>query len=288
MSCCRKPTRTCSRPARQPREEIRSIRAFALTVARNVALSWLRHRQVVPIELVADMEQLELLDERGQVDEIVNTHQELALLTAAVARLPARCRQVFTLRKVYGLSRRRKSRRSSRSPRTPSSSTSPRACACAALRWRLRRSLKGARPGSNARAAAAERRMSADELIEQQASRWLAQRDAGADAATGSRSSIVAAGGHPPSRRLPASRSGLAARRSAARSAAAGSQHRSRPAARRRAATGRWPWPPACVLALVLAGGCFVAESQLRLAAVTKRASAASRASCSTTAASST
>ena len=88
------------------REEIRSIRAFALTVARNVALSWLRHRQVVPIELVADLEQLELLDERSQVDEIVNTHQELALLTAAVARLPTRCRQVFTLRKVYGLSQK--------------------------------------------------------------------------------------------------------------------------------------------------------------------------------------
>ena len=90
----------------QPREEIRSIRAFALTVARNVALSWLRHRQVLPIELVADLEQLELLDERSQVDEIVNTHQELALLTAAVARLPTRCRQVFTLRKVYGLSQK--------------------------------------------------------------------------------------------------------------------------------------------------------------------------------------
>jgi RNA polymerase sigma-70 factor (ECF subfamily) len=88
------------------REEIRSIRAFALTVARNVALSWLRHRQVVPIELVADLEQLELLDERSQVDEIVNTHQELALLTQAVASLPARCRQVFTLRKVYGLSQK--------------------------------------------------------------------------------------------------------------------------------------------------------------------------------------
>ena len=88
------------------REEIRSIRAFALTVARNIALSWLRHRQVVPIELVADVEALELLDERGQVEEIVNTHQELALLTAVVARLPARCRQVFTLRKVYGLSQK--------------------------------------------------------------------------------------------------------------------------------------------------------------------------------------
>jgi RNA polymerase sigma-70 factor (ECF subfamily) len=88
------------------REEIRSIRAFALTVARNVALSWLRHRQVVPIELVADLESLELLDETGLVDDIVNSHQELALLTKAVARLPTRCRQVFTLRKVYGLSQK--------------------------------------------------------------------------------------------------------------------------------------------------------------------------------------
>jgi RNA polymerase sigma-70 factor (ECF subfamily) len=88
------------------REEVRSIRAFALTVARNVALSWLRHRQVVPIELVADLESLETLDDRDQVEEIVNSHQELALLTRAVARLPERCRQVFTLRKVYGLSQK--------------------------------------------------------------------------------------------------------------------------------------------------------------------------------------
>jgi len=92
--------------AAQNREEIRSIRAFALTVARNVALSWLRHRQVVPIELVSDLEQLELLDERSQVDEIVNTHQELALLAHAMSRLPSRCRHVFTLRKVYGLSQK--------------------------------------------------------------------------------------------------------------------------------------------------------------------------------------
>lgn len=88
------------------REEIRSIRAFALTVARNVALSWLRHKQVVHIELVADLEALELLDETALVEEIVNSHQELGLLAGAVARLPTRCRQVFTLRKVYGLSQK--------------------------------------------------------------------------------------------------------------------------------------------------------------------------------------
>jgi len=86
--------------------EIRSIRAFALTVARNVALDWLRHRQVVPIELVADLEAMDILDEGEQIEEIVNSHQELALLAKAVEGLPERCRQVFTLRKVYGFSQK--------------------------------------------------------------------------------------------------------------------------------------------------------------------------------------
>jgi len=84
--------------------EVRSIRAFALTVARNVALDWLRHRSIVPIEAVADLESMDVLDEGEQVEEIVNTHQELARLSDAVAALPERCRQVFTLRKIYGFS----------------------------------------------------------------------------------------------------------------------------------------------------------------------------------------
>lgn len=82
------------------------MRAFCLTVARNVALDWLRHRQIVPIDLVADMEALDVLDEGAQIEEIVNAHQELALLASAVEQLPARCRQVFTLRKVYGFSQK--------------------------------------------------------------------------------------------------------------------------------------------------------------------------------------
>lgn len=86
--------------------EIRSVRAFALTIARNVALDWLRHRQVVPIELVADLEALDVLDEGEQIEEIVNSHQELRLLAHAVSGLPRRCRQVFTLRKVYGYSQK--------------------------------------------------------------------------------------------------------------------------------------------------------------------------------------
>lgn len=41
---------------------------------------------------------------RAQVDEIVKSHQELALLAKVIAELPKRSRQVFTLRRVYGLS----------------------------------------------------------------------------------------------------------------------------------------------------------------------------------------
>ena len=82
------------------------MRAFSLTVARNVAFDWLRHKQVVPIELVADMEAMDILDERDQIDAIVNSHQELMMLVKAVQQLPERCRQVFTLRKVYGYSQK--------------------------------------------------------------------------------------------------------------------------------------------------------------------------------------
>lgn len=86
--------------------EVRSVRSFALAIARNVAFDWLRRRQIVPIELVADMEAMDVMDESEQIDTIINSHQELGQLVMAVQDLPERCRQVFTLRKVYGYSQK--------------------------------------------------------------------------------------------------------------------------------------------------------------------------------------
>lgn len=95
--------RLLTAPAAQG-SEVRSVRAYALTIARNVALDWIRHRDVVPVSLMSDLAALDVMDESARVEEMVNAHQELALLAQCVAQLPARCRQAFTLRRVYGLS----------------------------------------------------------------------------------------------------------------------------------------------------------------------------------------
>jgi len=86
--------------------EVRSVRGFTLGIARNLALNWLRRRQIVSMESITDLEDLSDLDEGEQVERIVNAEQELALLVEAVEALPERCRQVFTLRKVYGFTQK--------------------------------------------------------------------------------------------------------------------------------------------------------------------------------------
>ncbi len=88
------------------RGSVHSVRGFALGIARNLALNWLRRRRIVSMESITDLEDLSYLEEGEQVERIVSAEQELALLVQAVEGLPERCRQVFTLRKVYGFSQK--------------------------------------------------------------------------------------------------------------------------------------------------------------------------------------
>lgn len=88
------------------RAQVNNLRAFAVTTARNVATDWIRHRQIISIEQIEDLSTLHIADEATGLDDIVHTHQQLLRIAAGIADLPARCRQVFTLRRVYGLTQK--------------------------------------------------------------------------------------------------------------------------------------------------------------------------------------
>jgi DNA-directed RNA polymerase specialized sigma24 family protein len=61
---------------------------------------------VVSLDALAEMGSVDVLDQAPSAEEGLNTRQELALLMDAIASLPDRCREVLTLRKLYGLSQR--------------------------------------------------------------------------------------------------------------------------------------------------------------------------------------
>ncbi|MEO6568304.1 MAG: sigma-70 family RNA polymerase sigma factor [Opitutaceae bacterium] len=79
-------------------------KAFLFTTARNAALDLFRRRKVVSIEAIGNVAELSVLENRPDAAEALNKQQELELLAEAVRTLPDRCRQVLTLRLLYGLS----------------------------------------------------------------------------------------------------------------------------------------------------------------------------------------
>ncbi len=83
---------------------MQSPKAFLFAVARNLALDQVRHRQAAGERDLARIDDLNVVDETADVSETVARNQELELLTQAIQSLPDRCRRIFTLRKVYGLS----------------------------------------------------------------------------------------------------------------------------------------------------------------------------------------
>lgn len=82
---------------------VASPKAFLFAVARNLAHDRVRHRHVARAEPLVEMEALAVLEESDGIPETIAHNQELELLTEAIQSLPDRCRQIFTLRKVYGL-----------------------------------------------------------------------------------------------------------------------------------------------------------------------------------------
>jgi RNA polymerase sigma factor (sigma-70 family) len=85
---------------------IRSVQAFLFTAARNAACDVFRRQRGCVLDHMEDHAALRVLEEKPDVAEQVSASQELEVLAEAIRQLPHRCRQVFTLRKIYGLSQR--------------------------------------------------------------------------------------------------------------------------------------------------------------------------------------
>lgn len=86
--------------------EIRSIRPFLFTVARNAVRDLLRRRAVADTMAITETVALPVLEDGPNVVAFVSRREELALLTEAIHALPERCRHVFLLRKIQGLSQK--------------------------------------------------------------------------------------------------------------------------------------------------------------------------------------
>lgn len=92
-------------------EDIGNPASYAFQVAHSIVLQQLRRARVVSIETIADWERLGQSDEQPSPEREVVARDELQQIMTEVRALPPRCRQVFLLRKMEGLSQREIARR---------------------------------------------------------------------------------------------------------------------------------------------------------------------------------
>jgi len=85
---------------------IRSGRAYLFTTAKMLVLERIRRSRVVSIEAVTEIDTLAIFGEEPSPERIAGGRRELARVRALIDGLPERCRRIFELRKVEGLSQR--------------------------------------------------------------------------------------------------------------------------------------------------------------------------------------
>lgn len=85
---------------------IHDARNYAFQVAGSVVIDHLRRMKVVPLASVPGLDYLEVGSDEPSPERQVIDRDELTRLAEMIARLPGKIRDVFSLRRVYGLSQR--------------------------------------------------------------------------------------------------------------------------------------------------------------------------------------
>jgi len=85
---------------------VKSPKALLFATAQHLAIDQVRRQKIISFETVAEMSSLPVYEEGPTPVEAVAHRQALEILTQAIQSLPDRCRQVLTLKKIYGLSQK--------------------------------------------------------------------------------------------------------------------------------------------------------------------------------------
>lgn len=85
-------------------EHIREPQAFLMQMAKNIGIDHLRRAAVVQIDAYANLDDLELIDGGATPERSAMARSELKWVFGLIANLPDRCKQVFSARRIYGLS----------------------------------------------------------------------------------------------------------------------------------------------------------------------------------------
>lgn len=85
---------------------VQNAKSYLFATALHAALDLFRRGKVASFTHVGEIDQLTVLEEQPNAREAASRNEELEILREAMHALPTRCRQVFTLRKLYGRSHR--------------------------------------------------------------------------------------------------------------------------------------------------------------------------------------
>jgi len=85
---------------------IGSGRAYLFQTSRNIVLEQVRRSKIIRIDNVTDIGALSIVDEAPPLDRVVAGARELQRVEQLIDQLPLKCRRVFVLRRIHGVSQR--------------------------------------------------------------------------------------------------------------------------------------------------------------------------------------
>lgn len=85
---------------------VRDPKTYTFQIAHSVILTYLRRSRIVSIRTAIDLEDLEATGHELSLEREWEGRDELQHLGEVIASLPEKCREVFILRRVEGLSQR--------------------------------------------------------------------------------------------------------------------------------------------------------------------------------------